>query len=306
MLIIVPSIFENICYLFADESSALTGEKFGGTGFLVHRRSESGRRFVYAGTNKHVIDEGFTTIRVNRTDGGDPDIISPSKLDWIPHKDGADVFWAYVDEPEKYCFEGINVSHFLRKDDLKPTHTIEPSAVNVGGDVYMVGRFSGSPGKLTNRPVVRSGIVSQFPDPLEPISYSSTIDPQEAFLVEMHSIEGFSGSPVFHTQVGLTSFLSVSTVLERFYNIPVPELEFDPSDNPIRLIGIDAGGCRPWQATQVRDNGVPYPCQYEVQSHSGFAIVIPCWKIEELLLQDTLAQWIQEANDKPAIEQDAK
>ncbi len=39
---------------------------------------------------------------------------------------------------------------------------------------------------------------------------------------------------------------------------------------------------------QIRDGSTIHKCQYEAKSPSGFSIVIPSWKIKELLLQEEL------------------
>lgn len=280
----------SICYHYSDKADADCGNDCGGTGFLIFRKSpKDGKDHYYAITNRHVIDDGFPIIRINSLDGGNPHILELPKENWVFHKQGADVAAAYLVNSEKYDFEGINSIHILNKEDLDPQDIHAPSAIMYGSEVFMIGHFAKSPGLKRNRPVLRLGTVAQFPDSEELITYDENIAPQEAYLVEMHSIDGFSGSPVFHISIGMQSFLSVSTILESVYKITAPEFNWEPNDRPINVIGIDAGAFVPRRKVEIRDGDSYLGTNYEVKTPSGFSIVIPSWKIKELLLQPELA-----------------
>lgn len=80
---------------------------------------------------------------------------------------------------------------------LLKRHEIDAFRVGPGDDVFVVGRFINSQGKLRNIPSVRFGNIAQMP--LKPIEQGRVFGEfqQESFLVEARSISGFSGSPVF-------------------------------------------------------------------------------------------------------------
>ena len=59
-------VLNSIIYLYDDRINAETGADSGGSGFLVSMPSEvRDHDHMYAVTNAHVIDEGFSTVRFN-------------------------------------------------------------------------------------------------------------------------------------------------------------------------------------------------------------------------------------------------
>ena len=71
---------------------------------------------------------------------------------------------------------------------------IQARGVGVGDDLIVVGLFSQHVGKSRNLPIVRSGHVASMP--LEPFVDEDTGDLFNAYLAEVRSIGGLSGSPV--------------------------------------------------------------------------------------------------------------
>lgn len=66
----------------------------------------------------------------------------------------------------------------------------------LGDEVFLVGLFRSHYGKERNVPIIRVGNIAALPSPDEPIktTYCGDI---EAYLVEVKSVAGISGSPVF-------------------------------------------------------------------------------------------------------------
>ncbi len=85
----------------------------------------------------------------------------------------------------------------LSLDTLALTHE-EAMTLNVGpGDeAYMVGRFITHGGRVTNNPIARFGSIPLMPNPDELVRDGRGND-VEAYLIEMRSHAGFSGSAVF-------------------------------------------------------------------------------------------------------------
>jgi len=82
-----------VIYLYPDRSAAETGEKIGGSGFLVGVQSKGLPQnfwFLYAVTNKHVINGGATTIRFTTTDGK-TDVLETDERAWVHHPSGDDL-----------------------------------------------------------------------------------------------------------------------------------------------------------------------------------------------------------------------
>ena len=91
----------------------------------------------------------------------------------------------------------IDYRHF----DAKPL-TIEAFAtqevitnqwIGLGDDIFVTGLFTARTGNNRNIPIVRTGIISSMPD--EPIRDGEF--ECNAYLAELRSIGGISGSPVF-------------------------------------------------------------------------------------------------------------
>lgn len=71
---------------------------------------------------------------------------------------------------------------------------IEAHAIGIGDEVLMVGLFTKRYGYRKNIPIVRGGIISAMPE--EPIEDQETGNLYDAYLIEIRSIGGLSGSPV--------------------------------------------------------------------------------------------------------------
>lgn len=70
----------------------------------------------------------------------------------------------------------------------------KPSTINIGDETSTVGLYSLVPGRNDNVPVIRIGNIAMMPG--EPIRCADDIE-RELYLIEMRSIAGLSGSPVF-------------------------------------------------------------------------------------------------------------
>lgn len=66
--------------------------------------------------------------------------------------------------------------------------------IGIGDDVTVVGLYTARPGKRSILPIVRSGIIASMPS--EPVFDSRTAQLYCAYLVELRSFGGLSGSPV--------------------------------------------------------------------------------------------------------------
>lgn len=77
----------------------------------------------------------------------------------------------------------------MATDDL-----LQEKNVGIGDDVVVTGLFARRSGTTRNIPIIRSGIISAMPG--EPLTGPSG-EPYQAYLIEMRSTGGLSGSPVF-------------------------------------------------------------------------------------------------------------
>lgn len=184
------AILGTVCYMYASRDDALNGDRRGGTGFLVGVPiREDGPIDLYLVTNRHVLKKGYYSARLNRVDGTF-EVIDTQAEWWSVPENGADVAIAAVHGPW-HVVGGtfIPVSAILNRDQCAEM------SIGVGDDVVMVSRLVHREGKVVNTPAVRFGAISMMPG--EPI-YSEDLDnDQVSFVMEMRSIAGHSGSPVW-------------------------------------------------------------------------------------------------------------
>lgn len=80
----------------------------------------------------------------------------------------------------------LGYEHLLSQDKISEFD------VGIGEDLFLVGRFVDRDGIQHNQPTVRFGAIAQMPgDPIE-----TPIGRQDAFLTELRSVSGYSGSSV--------------------------------------------------------------------------------------------------------------
>jgi hypothetical protein len=182
--------------------------------------------------------------------------------DWIFHKD-PNVDLAVLDwqPPRK-----VDVWPFPLNQAVTPA-LIAREGIGVGEDVFVVGLFSRRTGKARNIPIIRVGNIVAMPD--EPIETATGL--QEAYLIELLSIGGLSGSPVFTYLGGI----------RRKYPLGV-EITLTSYPGAIHLIGFIHGH---WdQASEERIDTVRHNAlDGGERINMGIAIVVPVERVLEIL-----------------------
>jgi len=288
---IPDAILDCTLYLYDSEQSARDGVHWGGTGFLVGLESVKHKNmwWIYAVTNNQVIRDGFPVIRLNKREAGrghETEILNLSASNWTPHPEGDDLAICPVDVfGKRIKFQFLDVRNYFVARNEMPFHNLGP-----GDDVYMVGRLVYR-SVQRNLPVVHTGVITMMP--LEPLKRDDGFL-QESFIVECRSIGGFSGSPVF----------------VRCRRDELPDISFPlpgaPSDYRQWLLGIN--WCHlPAQLEDVYSiNGDELDeTPYQARSNSGFAGVIPAWKLRDLIDGD-VARAMREADEKAMTKKKAK
>ena len=155
----------------------------------------------------------------------------------------------------------------------------------------MVGRFIAHDGKEENQPLARFGNIAMMPR-------ESVLDGREmlveAYLVEIRSLPGFSGSPVI-LHVGPANCRGNGT-MTRFY------------EESLGLLGIDTG--HKMLTSEVRDKATRQKADvpWHVLQNTGVSIVAPASKIRDVLEDEVFvrqrhemdAQWVEERGAKYA------
>lgn len=264
-----------VLYLYPSYDDADQGIGIGGTGFIVVVPTEGLKQnfyFPYVVTNKHVIENGNTVVRMTTRDGK-KHIIETDERDWRFHPDGDDLATLLVSiDPSKLRFNHVFSNHLMAKHDLMTM------GVGIGDDVFVVGRFINHEGRQKNSPTARFGCIAQMPN--EPVSVGGF--DQECFLIETRSIGGFSGSPVF------------------WHVLPYAGGAYRAKTNvgigPF-LLGVELGYIYDWTPVcdaAGRPTNPAMPDAQQVKVNSGMMVVVPAWKLTELLNEDSVVAKRQE------------
>ena len=185
------------------------GRHYAGTGFyfLVESEFNPALSRIYFVTARHNIEgarelSGELFVRVNTEDGGSVHAVI-SKDEWTFHEDPTvDVAVVSVRfaEPGTDGAQSMESTR-LHAEACLTEARIKEYDVGIGSDISVIGLFTMREGKDRNIPIVRSGIIAAMPG--EPIDDGTPHVPYQAYLAELMSIGGLSGSPAFvHPRAG--------------------------------------------------------------------------------------------------------
>lgn len=264
----------SVFYIYESQEDAERGEPTGGTGFIVvaeapHPSNAAAEVvFGYAVTNLHCLKKDQPRFcRFNLTAGGF-DIKRFEDKDWSRHLDFDDVVVAPLALESTVKFSFIRASMFFT-DEVRGLY-----GIGVGDPTFMVGRFNKHEGRTQNLPAARAGHIAMMN--IEPIKRDDDLN-QESYLVEMLSLPGYSGSPVF-VYVAPDSYRAGDPVLRGTHGAQGPW-----------LLGID--WCHLRTKEPVRElNGHPCEPRMYVEMNTGMAGVVPASKIMDILVLPELVQ----------------
>lgn len=265
---IPDALLETVVYLFQDEPGARSGKGSGGTGFLVDYPGTGGFRHTYVISNIHVVRNGCTTLRINTKAGAAEAVTIPAEA-WLDHGEADDVCVAPIEiDRSKWAVQA------LRWEDVCPTEDrMNELNIGVGDDVLMIGRFVGHTGQQRNEPLVRFGNIAMMDRGERVLDGRGML--VNAFLVEMRSLPGFSGSPTF-VCIGAGSYRGVYGTEKGPRMMPF-------YSEHIGLLGIDTG--HKCLSHPVLDETTRKPVKppQVVEQNSGVAIIAPYYKIQDVL-----------------------
>lgn len=260
-----------VCFLairFPDGSYEYTGTAF----FVsVPSVSHSSISHVYIVTAKHCIEKAKETydnlhVRLNSFPGetdfeNEADYVQVP-TDWIyPDDEAIDVAirpFALPQDAVNYL--PLHQNMFLTDEKMNAYN------VGIGDDVFLMGLFTQHAGKNKNLPIVRSGIIAAMPE--EPLEDAKLEKPYTAYLIEIRSIGGLSGCPVF---LRINRSLNSSASVE-------------PEHGEL-LLGLIRGH---WDLT--KDSILIHFPDDEVDINSGIAIVTPIQEVVSLLYSKELSE----------------
>ena len=237
------------------------------TAFFVSLE-DHGYQFLYIVTADHVIAKMIGSgkdmiLRTNKKDGSvQEDAINTEAWIFTEENNKSDVAICSVSvSPDEDVFNiGLsgNFSLYVEK-----TSTLE-MPFGVGDEIAIVGLFRSHYGMNKNVPIVRIGNIAAMAE--EPVS-TKEYGFLEAYLVEARSIGGLSGSPVFVSMPPMRVVNNRSTMTsgKQFYLLGLMHGHFDIKD---------------LNSDTVTDK---YTNAYG-DINTGVGVVIPAWKIMELLM----------------------
>jgi hypothetical protein len=171
-----------------------------GTGFIASVQSLKHPRisFPYLVTAKHIA-EGLRGIdifiRINTKDGKSAIFrLGANEVQWWYHPEdkSCDVALLPLTIPQD-IFQTLDYAAINSKTFLTEKERLE-KGIGEGDDVFTVGLFYHHQGDLKNPPIVRMGNIAMIPsEPIETKNHGNI----EAYLIELRSMSGLSGSPVF-------------------------------------------------------------------------------------------------------------
>jgi hypothetical protein len=262
-----------VVYLYDSEEAALRGERYGGSGFIVGVQSKTKEEYthLYVVTNEHVVRKGCRWIRTLIHSDAKPDIIESKTEQWEESKTDDVVVYSFgaFGRDVPYSFVPIN---FILTETLSSELSVGP-----GDDTFMVGRLTRHDGgKERNTPSVRFGNISMMPD--VPIEHDGRS--QYSFIVETRSLPGYSGSPVFVTIPKLTEWPEPKKFSQSSWTNLHQKLVIE---GPVKiLLGVDCGHL-PVEREIVLIDEHGKETKHKTKVNTGMAIVIPGWKILELV-----------------------
>jgi len=278
MPIIAPEMLSSVFYLYRTIDDAKSGRDSGGTGFFASVPSNLAGDTLghhYGITNWHVArKQGFSVIRLN-TITGEPDYLDFDPGDWEcdPKKDDIAIIPLSIRDPSQKAFF-ISAPHVFIKEEAVIFEKWGP-----GDDVFMIGRFMDNvEDKNSNIPFTRFGnISSQLVKVKQPTGYKDG----KCFCIDMHSRTGFSGSPVF-------AYRTPGNDL-RWMVYPNHKVEMGRAS--CALLGIH---CAQWPEELIIKDGNK---MLTVEGWSGMTVVVPAWRILEMLDQPKFVKQ-REAEEK--------
>lgn len=175
----------------------IAGEpKWLGTAFLVGYE-EDGVNFAYWVTAKHVLrgaanlsgrDDDFIYLRVNKVGGGVLELATKDE-DWSRHPtdEAADVAVIRLPRNDTVAAKYYPLTSAAVKSAM------QREVMGIGDEVFMVGLFPSHVADEKNSPIIRIGNIASMPE----CPVITPFGDIKAYLVELRSIGGHSGSPVF-------------------------------------------------------------------------------------------------------------
>jgi hypothetical protein len=263
-----------VCFLCTrDTTDGVEKWRYGGTAFFVSVASETRPKdycHLYLVTARHCIRDRYGNsrelyVRLNKKDGTAQEPL-PLPFEWVEPEDENDAADIAVMPFDAYDDPALDYKH-VPIASAATKGAIRYHRIGLASDVYVTGLFTQRVGSKRNIPIVRAGVISAMMDDIEDVSSGLTY---KAYLAEVQSIGGLSGSPVF--------------AMSNSY------VTFERPQYPLRLLGLIRGHFDTNMRSEKReDEPVEFSDEEWHKVHNGIAIVTPVQEILKLLERKELA-----------------
>jgi hypothetical protein len=242
-----------------------------GTAFFVAAKgTETEAPSLYVVTAAHVVfgsggrsAPGRMWVRANYGAASEEVLIEAGE--WRKHPT-ADVAVAEWTDPQGRESTRVDLEELANKE------IIDYYSMGLGHDLYMVGLFQRHTGSKTNEVMCRRGSIAMMPS--EPVTIDRHGNTADVYLMEVRSIGGFSGSPVF--------------VHVPEYTVSGPNRPANVNSSDFYLLGLASGH---WDIPMLRkDSGKHQPPPKERNIATGISTVVPAAKILETISQGVFVE----------------
>ena len=273
-------ILSCVAYIYATNQQGDSDNPIG-TAFFVSVPSESlqEKRHTYLVTAKHLLLKSTgLSLQYNSKGGKRKPARLPNAQQWYKHPDkGIDIAALLLDDDYEWLadveYEGVPIANFAHHMDVG-----KYDPIGIGDDLLVTGLFVSQPGDERNIPIVRAGIISAVPgDLLGDVDKNGEVGPPyTAYLAELHSTGGLSGSPVF---VVIGPVRMVHTGNDDLWN-----QAGGVGTMSIGLLGVIRGHFRDPRGDPATAGALGDPGG---QVNRGIAKVTPIEFLEEILMDET-------------------
>jgi hypothetical protein len=247
-LVNLPDVIRNCVAFILYETPE--GTFYSGTTFFVRVDDTDGGRatkqetvsFLYAITARHVIDGirrrgSQVKVRVNDRHGSSR-IIDTDPDNWLTHPTDATTDVTVLPWSSDADLD-IGPFPITPHSSAVDASEMEKRGLGIGDSIYSVGLFWRHAGSSRNLPIVRAGIIAAMPQ--EPVI--TPLGDMTAYLVELRSIKGLSGSPVFiQTSQQAHSHIGLLGIMHGHWSVSSSELDaFEQGSGTISRLNVGIG-----------------------------------------------------------------
>jgi hypothetical protein len=264
--------------------------RLGGTAFAVSvpwPGSVSCHRYLVTARHTTLKLQGREhVIRANTKDGSRKELVVKGDVKWWTHPTEEKLVDAAVlpFESIEGDLSDVDVTPIEVTRLLSSDRSIDEYYIDQGDEVYIAGLFTKLTGDSRNLPIARAGTIAMMPTDRIPnvnLGDEAPVD-IEGYLVELRSVGGLSGSPVFvRASIGIPCNVFARSGEQRIAEAHVPGDFF--------LLGLVHGH---WEIHKNRRNSIEIePVKRDDDSiNLGIAIVVPARKVLEIINRHELVE----------------